>query len=95
MDLNDSDDDIETSLYEDPMRHIFNHFGDPYVGNQARYNQNNESNEFKLKVDLPCFNGHLHIEDFLDWLQHVETIFEYMSINVTQQVKHVSYKLRR
>ncbi|CAA7406000.1 unnamed protein product [Spirodela intermedia] len=26
------------------------------------------STNFHMKIDLPCFNGHLKIEEFLDWL---------------------------
>jgi hypothetical protein len=33
---------------------------------------------FRVKVDLLCFNGHLHVENFLDWILEVENFFEYM-----------------
>lgn len=34
-----------------------------------------------MKIDLPNFNSHLHVEDFLDLLNKVETFFEFMKIH--------------
>ena len=47
-----------------------------------------------MKIDLPSFDGHLHIEDFLDWLHAVENFFDYMEIPDEKRVKLVAYKLR-
>ena len=38
-----------------------------------------------MKIDLPSFDGHLHVEDFLDWIMEVERLFEYM--NITEEKK--------
>jgi hypothetical protein len=51
------------------------------------------SHSFRVKFHLPNFNGHLHIENFLDWILEVENFFDYMQIPETQQVKLVAYKL--
>jgi hypothetical protein len=53
-----------------------------------------ESHEYRMKIDLPSFNGHLQIEDFLDWVMEVERFFDYMSIHEDRKVKLVAYKFK-
>jgi hypothetical protein len=48
-----------------------------------------------MKIDLPSFNRHLQIEDFLDWVMEVERFFDYMSIREDRKVKLVAYKFKR
>ncbi|XP_020698415.2 uncharacterized protein LOC110111061 [Dendrobium catenatum] len=50
--------------------------------------------EFKVKLDIPYFDGKLHIEDYLDWERSVETFFEYMEIEPEKQVKYVACRLK-
>jgi hypothetical protein len=47
-----------------------------------------------MKIDLPSFNRHLQIEDFLDWMMEVERFFDYMSIHKDSKVKLVAYKFK-
>ena len=44
-------------------------------------------------MEVPCFDGHLQIEDFLNWIYAVENFFECMEIDKYRQVKIVAYKL--
>jgi len=53
-----------------------------------------ESHKYRMKIDLPSFNGHLQIEDFLDWVMEVERFFDYMSIHEDRKVKLVAYKFK-
>jgi len=48
---------------------------------------------FRMKMDLPSFNGQLQIEGFLDWLAIVERFFDYMEIPEDKKVKLVTYRL--
>ncbi|XP_024031026.1 uncharacterized protein LOC112094434 [Morus notabilis] len=47
--------------------------------------------------DVPVWNNnlrHMHIEDFLDWVQFVENFFDCMNIAEEKKVKLVAYKLK-
>ncbi len=48
-----------------------------------------ESCEYQMKIDLLSFDGHLHVEDFLDLVMEVERFFEYMSGPKERKVKLV------
>jgi hypothetical protein len=46
-------------------------------------------------LDLPEFHGSLSSEDFVDWLNTVERVFEYHEIPEAKKTKLVANKLRR
>ena len=79
----DFDDDVDDWI-RDPHRYVTN----------TRRSHAREPPDFRIKVDIPCFDGHLHIEDFLDWIQTVENFFDYMNVPDSKQVKLVAYKLK-
>ncbi|CAL1411555.1 unnamed protein product [Linum trigynum] len=49
---------------------------------------------YRIKAEIPIFNGSLEIEPFLDWLNEAERFFEIMEISDERKVSIVAYKLR-
>ncbi|KAI5327722.1 hypothetical protein L3X38_027118 [Prunus dulcis] len=50
---------------------------------------------FDMKVDLPEFEGTIQPDDFVDWLNTFEHIFDYKEMLDEKKVKIVAIKLRR
>jgi hypothetical protein len=49
---------------------------------------------YKVKAEIPTFNGNVDIEGYLDCLYEVETFFEVMNILEDHRVSLVAYKLK-
>ena len=45
-----------------------------------------------MNLELPCFNGLLKIEEFLDWVAEVGRFFDYTKILDEKQAMLVAYK---
>lgn len=56
-----------------------------------RGGQRNEFGNYRLRMELPEFNGQLRIED-LDWISEVERFFDCMEIPDAKKVKLVALK---
>ena len=50
--------------------------------------------ESNIKIELPKFYGSLNHEEFMDWLNQVEKIFDFHEVPDSKKVKLISIKLR-
>ena len=81
-------------LSEAESQHSVNEEEDPRTRARARRSTFNfNSNEFR--VDIPEFEGKLDPEEFLDWLNTVERVFDYKDVPEDKKVKLVALKLRK
>jgi len=49
----------------------------------------------EIKVDIPDFEGKLQPDEFVDWLQIVERVFEYKEILEEKKVNIIAVKLKK
>lgn len=50
---------------------------------------------FQAKVEIPEFEGKMQPDEFMDWLNTVDQIFDYQDVPENKKVKLVSIKLRK
>jgi hypothetical protein len=50
---------------------------------------------YDVKVDIPEFEGRMQPDEFIDWLNTIERIFEYKDVSEHHKVKLVAIKLRK
>ena len=50
--------------------------------------------ESNFKIELPEFYGSLNHEEFMDWLNQVERIFDFHEVLDSKKVKFISIKLK-
>ena len=70
QDYNEEDNEDEKYV----ERVLGNHRG-PARDNGRDYQ---EQRDYRMKVELPSFNGKVSIEEYLDWVNEVEKFFDYM-----------------
>ncbi|GJR66146.1 DNA gyrase subunit B, chloroplastic/mitochondrial [Tanacetum coccineum] len=56
--------------------------------------RNDRSWEASIKVEIPDFSGTLKAEEFIDWLNTVERVFEFKDAPENRKVKWVAIKLK-
>ncbi|KAI0515984.1 hypothetical protein KFK09_008655 [Dendrobium nobile] len=79
QDHSDSDDYNRRPVFNPPRR---------------QWQHRREPEGVRLKLDIPSFDGRLHIEDYLEWESAVENFFEYMEVSPDKQVKYVACRLK-
>ncbi|KAH9667915.1 Endonuclease [Citrus sinensis] len=50
---------------------------------------------FDFKVEIPEFEGRMQLDEFVDWLNTVERIFEYRDVPEDRKVKLIAIKLKK
>nr|XP_011459809.1 PREDICTED: uncharacterized protein LOC105350104 [Fragaria vesca subsp. vesca] len=53
-----------------------------------------DDKDFRMKVDIPFFNGKMNVEEFLDWQIEVDRFMEHMNVAEQKQVKLVAARLK-
>jgi hypothetical protein len=51
--------------------------------------------QYDVKVDIPKFEGRMQPDEFIDWLNTIERIFDYKDVLEHHKVKLVAIKLRK
>ena len=62
---------------------------------RTRRSQRICNHSLDFKVEIPEFEGRLDLDEFLQWLQTVEIVFEYNDVPEDNKVKLVALKLRK
>lgn len=68
---------------------------DDYFAQPMRYTGHNDygdrdTKDFRIKVDIPYFNGNLNIKEFLDQIAEIDRFFKYMEIPKGKRVRLVA-----
>ena len=62
---------------------------------RPRRHRRNQSNFGDIKVEVSEFEGRLDPDEFIEWLQTVERVFDYKEIPEDKKVKLVALRLRK
>ena len=65
-----------TDESDDSHSHFKNSFGVPLEG-RPFVERNEPRLDYNFKVEIPKFQGSLKSEDFVDWLNTIERVFDY------------------
>jgi hypothetical protein len=45
----------------------------------------------RAKLDIPMYEGNLHVEEMLDWMRSMDTYFDYEDVDEEKKVRHVCH----
>nr|GEU60052.1 hypothetical protein [Tanacetum cinerariifolium] len=90
----------ERVYYDEDENPFHSNHDSKYADEEAQHhNQNNRNNRYRrpldLKADIHVFEGKIQPDEFIDWLNTVERIFDYQDVPEDVKVKIVAIKLKR
>ncbi|GJT19597.1 RNA-directed DNA polymerase [Tanacetum coccineum] len=85
------EDDFENYFHDSPPQTPPRHHRQP----PAPHHPMDPLRSLGIRTEIPEFDGKLHPDDFLDWLQTVERIFDLRDIPDNVKVKLVAIKLKK
>ena len=83
-----------TDESDDSHYHFENPFGVPPRG-RPFVERNKPRLDYNFKGEIPKFHGSFKLEDFVDWLNTVERVFDYYEVMDEKKVKLVAICLKR
>ena len=79
----------EDSEDEEYAERVLGNYRGPARDNGRDYQ---EQRDYRMKVELPSFNGNVSIEEYLDWVSKVEKFFDYIGRADDKLVCLVAYR---
>ena len=90
---NSSGDEEETNPFHDNHSPVSS---DEEALHQNRTRRNNRfQRAIDLKADIPMYEGRIQPDEFIDWLNTVERVFDYQDVSEEEKVKIVAIKLKK
>ena len=90
---NSSGDEEETNPFSDDHSMVS---GDEEALHQNRTRRNTRfQRAIDLKADIPMYEGRIQPDEFIDWLNTVERVFDYQDVPEEEKVKIVAIKLKK
>lgn len=88
---------LESSNHDDEESESEGTFNNPFHNRNPRHEapvRENQRWDGHFKIEIPEFSGSLQVEEFVDWLNTVERIFEFKEVPENMKVKLVAIKLK-
>ncbi|KAK0582923.1 hypothetical protein LWI29_031183 [Acer saccharum] len=90
------DDGVDVNPFHQTRSHVSNDSTPPHPRDLRHYvlRDHETHRSFITKVEIPDFEGKMHPNEFVKWLNTVDRIFDYQDVLENKKVKLVAIKLR-